>query len=33
MPDAIDTVIGTSDDGWKNHPKHVQQFAGEINYV
>ena len=22
-PDAVDTVVCTSDDGWKYHPKHV----------
>jgi hypothetical protein len=26
MPDAVDTVIFAPDDGWKYHPKHVEQF-------
>jgi len=27
MPDTVDTVICTPDDGWRYHPKHVEQFA------
>ena len=27
MPDTVDTVIWAPDDGWRYHPKHVQQFA------
>ena len=30
MPDAVDTVVRAPDDGWRYHPKHVQQFP-EIN--
>jgi hypothetical protein len=30
MPDAVDTVVCTPDDGWKYHPKHVEQFP-DIN--
>jgi len=30
MPDTVDTVIWAPDDGWRYHPKHVQQFA-DIN--
>ena len=26
MPDAVDTVICAPDDGWRYHPKHVEQF-------
>jgi hypothetical protein len=26
MPDALDTVVCAPDDGWKYHPKHVEQF-------
>jgi hypothetical protein len=26
MPDAVDTVVCAPDDGWKYHPKHVEQF-------
>jgi hypothetical protein len=30
MPDAVDTVVCAPDDGWKYHPKHVEQFP-DIN--
>jgi len=30
MPDTVDTVIWAPDDGWRYHPKHVEQFA-DIN--
>jgi hypothetical protein len=30
IPDAVDTVISGPDDGWKYHPKHVEQFP-DIN--
>jgi hypothetical protein len=30
IPDAIDTVVCAPDDGWKYHPKHVEQFS-DIN--
>jgi len=26
MPDAVDTVVCVPDDGWRYHPKHVEQF-------
>jgi hypothetical protein len=26
IPDAVDTVVCATDDGWKYHPKHVEQF-------
>jgi hypothetical protein len=26
IPDAVDTVVCPPDDGWKYHPKHVEQF-------
>src|SRR5215475_13887992 len=29
-PDAVDTVVCSLDDGWKYHPKHVEQFP-DIN--
>jgi hypothetical protein len=30
MPDAVDTVIRAPDDGWRYHPKNVEQFT-DIN--
>jgi len=30
LPDTVDTVIWAPDDGWRYHPKHVEQFA-DIN--
>ena len=30
MPDAVDTVVRAPDDGWRYHPKHVEQFP-DIN--
>jgi hypothetical protein len=33
VPDAVDTVICTRDGGWRNHPKHVEQFTDKINCV
>jgi hypothetical protein len=30
VPDAVDTVVCPPDDGWKYHPKHVEQFL-DIN--
>jgi len=33
VPDAVDTVICANDDGWRNHPKHVEQFTDKINCV
>jgi hypothetical protein len=32
VPDAVDTVVFAPDDGWKYHPKHVEQFPN-INCV
>jgi hypothetical protein len=31
--DAVDTVVCASDDEWKYHPKHVEQFPNKINCV
>ena len=33
VPDAVDTVICASGVGWRNHPKHVEQFADQIKCV
>jgi len=33
VPDAVDTVICVPDDGWRNHPKHVQQFTDKLCIV
>jgi len=33
MQDAIDTVVCTPDDGWRYHPKHLEQFPDKINCV
>jgi len=33
MPDAVDTVVCTPDDGWWYHPKHVEQFPDKIECV
>jgi hypothetical protein len=30
IPDAVDTVVCTPDDGWKYDPRHVEQFP-DIN--
>ena len=30
MPDTVDTMIWVPDDGWRYHPKHVEQFT-DIN--
>jgi hypothetical protein len=30
VTDAVDTVVCAPDDGWKYHPKHIQQFP-DIN--
>jgi hypothetical protein len=30
IPGAVDTVVCSPDDGWKYHPKHVEQFP-DIN--
>jgi len=30
IPDALDTVVCAPDDGWRYHPKHVEQFS-DIN--
>jgi len=32
-PNAVNTVTCAPDDGWRNHPKHVEQFTGKINCV
>jgi len=33
VPDAVNTVIYVPDDGWRNHPKHIEQFTDKINCV
>jgi hypothetical protein len=33
IPDAVETVVCAPDDGWKYHPKHVEQFPDKINCV
>jgi hypothetical protein len=33
IPDAVDTVVCSPDDGWWLHPKHVEQFPDKINCV
>jgi hypothetical protein len=33
ISDAIGTVVFAPDDGWKYHPKHVEQFPDKINCV
>jgi len=30
IPDAVDTVVCSPDDGWWYHPKHVEQFPDKI---
>ena len=30
---AVDTVVCAPDDGWRFHPKHVEQFPDKINCV
>jgi hypothetical protein len=32
IPDAVDTVVSAPDDGWKYHPKYVEQFP-DINCI
>jgi hypothetical protein len=33
MPDFVNRVVYALDDGWKYHPKHVEQFPDKINCV
>jgi len=33
VPDTVDTAVCVPDDGWRNHPKHVEQFTDKINCV
>jgi len=33
IPDAVDTVVCAPDDGWRYHPKHLEQFPDKINCV
>jgi hypothetical protein len=33
IPDAVDTVVCAPDDGWRYHPKHVEQFPDIIKCV
>ena len=30
---VVNTVVCTPDDGWRYHPKHVEQFSDKINCV
>jgi len=30
VPDDVDTVVWYPDDGWRNHPKYIEQFT-DIN--
>jgi len=30
---SVDTVVCAPDDGWRYHPKHVEQFPDKINCV
>jgi len=31
--DAVGTVVCAPDDGWRNHPKYVEQFTDKIKCV
>jgi hypothetical protein len=33
IPDAVDSVVLASDDGWWCRPKHVEQFSDKINCI
>jgi len=33
IPDAADTILYAPDDGWRYHPKHVEEFLDKINCV
>jgi len=33
VPNAVDTVTCATDDGWRDHPKYVEQFTDKINCV
>jgi hypothetical protein len=33
IPDAVDTVVCATDDGWWYHPKRVEQFPDKVNCV
>ena len=33
ITDAVDTVVCAPDDGWRYHPKHVEQFPDKTNCV
>ena len=33
IPDAVDTAVCAPDDGWRYHPKHLEQFPDKINCV
>jgi hypothetical protein len=33
MPDAVDTDVCAPGNGWRYHPKHVEQFPDEINCI
>ena len=33
VPDAVNTIICAPNDGWRDHPKHVEQFTDKINCI
>ena len=33
VTNAVDKVVYTPDDGWRYHPKHVEQLPDKINCV
>jgi len=33
VPGAVGTVICAPDDGWRNHPKYVEQFTDKMNCI
>jgi len=33
VPDPVDTVVCAPDDGWRYHPKHVEQFPETALHV
>jgi hypothetical protein len=33
IQDAVDTVVRASGDGWRYHPKHVEQFPDKISCI
>jgi hypothetical protein len=33
IPDVVDAAVCVPDDGWRYHPKHVEQFPDKINCI